>query len=200
MKTITTTLTTEAIFSDDGNQRYLLKKTWDKDKPSLAIIMLAPSEASGIALDSTTLLVLNNACRLGYGSVAILNLFSTLNDYSLKCAEGMDIENTNIIVASAKKADTIVYAPGVGKSGNKDFITRQEHILTSLLPMQDKLHCLCNANGHGRLQHPLSPAVRTWTLSPLKVSELVKHKPREILIPAKKENKRNTSSIKPSLP
>lgn len=200
MKTITTNLTTEAIFSDDGTQRYLLKKTWDKDKPSLAIIMLAPSEASGIALDSTTLLVLNNACRLGYGSVAILNLFSTLNDYSLKCAEGMDIENTNIIVASAKKADTIVYAPGVGKAANKDFIARQEHILTSLLPMQDKLHCLCNANGHGRLQHPLSPAVRTWTLSPLKVSELVKHKPREIPIPARKENKRNASNIKPSLP
>ena len=106
--------------------------------------MLAPSEASGIALDSTPLLVLNNACRLGYGSVAILNLFSTLNDYSLKCADGMDIENTNIIVASAKKADTIVYAPGVGKAANKDFIARQEHILTSLIPMQDKLHCLCN--------------------------------------------------------
>lgn len=173
MKTITTNLTTEAFFSDDETQRYLLKKTWDKEKPSLAIIMLAPSEASGIILDSTTLLVLNNACRLGYGSVSILNLFSTLNDHSLKSADDIDPENANIIVASAKKADTIVYAPGVGKASNKSFIARQEYILKALITMEDKLHCICNSSGNARLQHPLSPAVRTWHLSPLKISELV---------------------------
>ena len=48
MKSITTTLTTEAVFSDDGLNRYLLRKTWDADKPKIAVIMLAPSEASGI--------------------------------------------------------------------------------------------------------------------------------------------------------
>ena len=65
MKSIVTTLTTEAVFSDDGVKRYLLRKTWDESKPKLAIIMLAPSEASGIELDTTTQLVLNNAARLG---------------------------------------------------------------------------------------------------------------------------------------
>ena len=28
--------------------------------------------------------------------------------------------------------------------------------------------------GNARLQHPLSPAVRTWELSPMKIEELVK--------------------------
>ena len=59
MNIITTTLSTTATFSDDGLKRYLLKKTWDTSLPKLAIIMLAPSIASGVTMDSTTNLVLN---------------------------------------------------------------------------------------------------------------------------------------------
>ena len=173
METIKTTLTTTAVFSDDGSKRYLLTKTWEEDKPSLAIIMLAPSEASGIVLDSTTLLVLNNAARLGYGSVTILNLFATLNDFALRQAEGEDSENLNAIVAAAQEADAVIYAAGVGKAQNKVFQKRQRQVLHALQPVEAKLQCLCNEDGKARLQHPLSPAVRTWYLSPLKISELV---------------------------
>ena len=173
METIKTTLTTTAVFSDDGSKRYLLTKTWEEDKPSLAIIMLAPSEASGIVLDSTTLLVLNNAARLGYGSVTILNLFATLNDFALRQAEDEDTENLNAIVAAAQEADAVIYAAGVGKAQNKAFQKRQRQVLQALQPVETKLHCLCNEDGKARLQHPLSPAVRTWYLSPLRISELV---------------------------
>lgn len=173
MKEIKTTLTTEAVFSDDGHKRYLLRKTWDAKKPTLAIIMLAPSEASGIELDTTTQLVLNNAARLGYGTVSILNLFATLGDFMLKQAEKEDAENINAIVKAAEKADIIVYASGVGKAKSKAFQDRQGQVLSALLPFADKLHCLCNADGKARLQHPLSPAVRTWHLSPLKIAELI---------------------------
>ena len=172
METIKTTLTTTATFSDDGSKRYLLTKTWEEDKPSLAIIMLAPSEASGIVLDSTTLLVLNNAARLGYGSVTILNLFATLNDFALRQAEDEDGENLNVIVAAAQEADAVIYAAGVGKAQNKAFQRRQRQVLHALQPVEAKLQCLCNEDGKARLQHPLSPAVRTWYLSPLKISEL----------------------------
>lgn len=173
MNTITTTLTTEAVFSDDGLKRYTLKKTWDESKPKLAVIMLAPSEASAISLDNSSMLVLNNAFRLGYGSVTILNLFATLNDFSLKRAEDEDAENLEAIVAACQEADAVVYAAGVGKASNKLFQKRQGQVLAALRPMEGKLHCLCNENGEARLQHPLSPAVRTWYLSPLKVSELL---------------------------
>ena len=173
MNTIKTTLTTEARFSDDGLKRYLLRKTWDPEKPKLTIIMLAPSAASGIELDTTTQLCLNNAARLGYGSVLIANLFATLNDFALKQAEGEDPENLSAIVESAKEADLVIYAPGVGKAKNKVFQEREKQVLHALLPYEDKLHCLCSPNGGGRLQHPLAPAVRVWALSPLKVSELV---------------------------
>lgn len=56
---------------------------------------------------------------------------------------------------------------------NKVFLRRQAQVLTALRPYESKLHCLNNETGDARLQHPLSPAVRTWHLSPLKISELI---------------------------
>ena len=173
MNNIKTILTTEAAFSDDGLKRYLLKKCWDEEKPKITAIMLAPSAAAGIELDSTTQLVLNNVSRLGYGSVSIVNLFANLNDFALKEAEDEDPENMNAIVTAAKEADLVVYAPGVGKAKSKTFQQRQEQVLNALQPYEDKLHCLCSVNGGGRLQHPLSPVVRVWGLSPLKITELL---------------------------
>jgi hypothetical protein len=198
MNTITTTLATVAMFSDDGKKRYLLRKLWDEKMPSLAIIMLAPSEASGIELDTTTQLVLNNASRLGYGSVTIVNLFATLNDFKLQQAEDEDSENLKEILLAAKNADQVVYAPGVGKSKNKAFAQRQEQILNALRPYEVKLCCLCNESGNARLQHPLSPAVRIWHLSPLKISELLpdstKNKPEPKKIPKAKPTKKETKA------
>ena len=173
MKTITTNLTTEAIFTDDSFKRYLLRKTWNESLPKLAIIMLAPSAASGIALDSTTSLVLNNADRLGYGSVAIVHLFATLNDFSLAHAEDEDPENLKAILEVCQTADQIVYAPGTGKAKSKVLQRRQEQVLNALRPFESKLNCLTNTDGKARLQHPLSPALKTWVLSPLSVSELI---------------------------
>ena len=173
MKTIETTLVTNALFSDDEKKRYLLKKTWDDSKPKLMIIMLAPSEASGIELDNTTLLVLNNSSRLGYGSVCIVNLFATLNDYSLSCAEKDDEENLKVITDEAKKADVIVYAPGVGKAKNQSFQSRSEKVIKELKPYQKKLKCITNKDNSVRLVHPLTPSVRTWELSDVKISEII---------------------------
>jgi len=185
MKTIKTTLTTEAVFSDDSVKRYLLRKVWDEKKPRLAVIMLAPSGASGIELDNSTQLVLNNAHRLGYGSVDVLNLFATLNDFTLKNAEDEDIDNMKAILKSAKEADTIVYAAGVGKAKNKVFQHRQKIVISELKKYENKLHCLCTENGEARFQHPLSPAVRTWHLSPFKIDEILD----DYAISISKENK-----------
>lgn len=185
MNTITTTLTTEAVFSDDNRKRYLLKKTWNTDLPKMTILMLAPSEAAGIALDTTTQLVLNNASRLGFGSVSIVNLFTTLNDFALRQVEAEDPVNLQTIVEAAQTADLIVYAPGTGKIKSKVFQDRVKQVVEVLCPHEKKLKCLCNEDGKARLQHPLSPAVRTWHLSDLKIGELCPNEP----IPDKEDEK-----------
>ena len=173
MNTITTVLTTEAVFSDDGHKRYSLIKSWDLDKPKIAVIMICPSSATTITLDATTQKVLNNAYRLGYGSIAIVNLDATVNNFNLEEADAEDPDNLKAIISAVQDADCIVYAPGTGKAKMKAFQRRQEQVLSALRPFEDKLHCLCNEDGDARLQHPLSPAVSTWYLSPLKVSELI---------------------------
>lgn len=181
MKEVKSTLITEAVFSDDGTKRYLLRKTWDAAKPKLTIIMLAPSQASEVSMDTTTQLVVNNVCRLGYGGVTIVNLFAKLNDFMLREAEAEDPENLEAIIEAVKDCEKAVFAAGTGKLKNKVFQKRQEQVMTALRPYEDKLHCLCNETGGGRLQHPLSPVVREWHLSPLKISELIG--------PAKEETK-----------
>ena len=124
-------------------------------------------------LDTTTQLVLNNANRLGYGSVAIVNLFATLNDFALKQSRSEDAENLDVIIQEATAAEKVVYAPGTGKAKNKLFIEVQEQVLTALRPYEDKLHCLCDKEGGSRYLHPLSPRVREWHLLPLKISDLI---------------------------
>lgn len=173
MRTITTALTTMAVFSDDGLRRFLLNKQWDINKPKMAIIMLCPSSAADVEIDSTSMLCLNNAFQLGYGSIAIMNLFATVNDFALRQSEPEDPDNLNAILSAVQDADCVVYAPGTGKAKNKVFQHRQEQVLSALRPIEGKLHCLCNEDGNARLQHPLSPAVRIWHLSPLKISELI---------------------------
>ena len=173
MREMTSTLITEAVFSDDGTKRYLLKKTWNITKPKLTIVMLAPSQASEVSMDTTTQLVVNNASRLGYGSVAIVNLFATLNDFLLKQAEEEDPENMDAIIQEMQDADQVVYAPGTGKAKNKVFQKRQEQVLLALKPYEDRLRCLCDKDGGSRYLHPLSPRVREWHLALLKISELI---------------------------
>ena len=173
MHTIETTLTTQAIFSEDETKRYLLKKTWDTSLPKLTICMLAPSIASGIELDSTTSLVLNNASALGFGSVSIVNLFATLGDFNLSEAEDEDPENLDAIVAAAKAADVVIYAPGVGKAKLQAFQERSTQVLEALRPYEKKLKCLASASGKTKLLHPLCPAVRKWNIAELPIQELL---------------------------
>ena len=186
MNTITTTLTTEAVFSDDSLKRYLLRKTWNESLPKLAIVLLAPSIASGVSLDNTTSLVINNADRLGYGSVAIVNLFATLNDFNLAHAEDEDPVNLKAILDVSEAANLIIWAPGTGKIKSKVFQKRQEQVLNALRPFESKLSCLTNADGKARLQHPLSPALKTWVLSPLSVNELIEDPKPVVMVPKKR--------------
>lgn len=173
MKTIQTKLETAAVYSDDGKKRYLLKKMWDRKKPSLCVIMLAPSEAAGIGLDKTTMLVLNNADRLGYGCVSIMNLTAVLNDFDLEQPDEKDEVNLAMIAEEVKLCDAVVYAPGVGKVKNQEFQKRAAAVLEVLKPMESKLRCITGANGESRLVHPLTPAVREWVLDKVSVKEIL---------------------------
>ena len=171
MKTIETSLTTTAIYSDDNTRKYLIRKVWDEEKPSLAIILLAPSITAGISLDNTTLLTLCNADRLGFGSVSIVNLFSCMDELTIANHIEEDAENMKAILSEAKRCDVLVYAPGNGKAKNPIFQTRSVQVLKQLKPYEKKMKCISNEDGSVRLRHPLYPAVRTWHLRDTTIAE-----------------------------
>lgn len=65
-----------AIISNCGRYRYCLVREWDKTKPSLRIIMLNPSRADAEEDDPTIRSCVRIADHLGYGLIAIYNLFA----------------------------------------------------------------------------------------------------------------------------
>ncbi len=76
MNTIKSTIHTEAIFSDDEQYRYLLKKTWNEKKPACTVITMYPHLGGVLSLDLTTVLILNQLANSEqYGTVYLVNLF-----------------------------------------------------------------------------------------------------------------------------
>ena len=144
--------------------------------------MLVPSSSGLVPVDVSTGLVLSNCYRLGYGSVTIVNLFATINDFALKHSSNEDMENMEAIIKAGETASTIVYGAGTGKQKNKLFAEVQKKVLLALKPYEEKLYCLCDKEGGGRYLHPLSPRVREWHLLPLKVTELI-DVPKEKVVP-----------------
>ena len=66
---------TEAKFSDDKTNRFVLSKDWNNKKSRALLISIHPSISSEVTLDLTTLLVINELEKLGFGAVDIVNLF-----------------------------------------------------------------------------------------------------------------------------
>lgn len=200
MREIISNLRTEILESEDGKNRFVLRKTWDESKPSLGILMLCPSSSGIVSVDVSTSLVLSNCYRLGYGSVAIVNLFSTINDFALKEADDEDPENLVAILDTVKSVACFVVGCGTGKSKNAKFHQRLEQVLLSLRPYEDKLCCLCDKHGGSKYLHPLSPRVREWHLMPLKVSELIDIPVEEPKKKSKPSSKKNGDVEDGSLP
>ncbi|PTK26211.1 hypothetical protein BUZ54_03685 [Staphylococcus hominis] len=87
MNTIKSTIYTEAIFSDDEQHRYLLKKIWDEKKPVCTVITMYPHLDGVLSLDLTTSLNMASVVLL-IVFIYIITSFSILlakASYNKKC-------------------------------------------------------------------------------------------------------------------
>jgi hypothetical protein len=158
-------VSTEAVFSKDNKQRYLLRKSWDKAKPKALIVLLYPGYSDCIICDTTTTLCVNQAATLGFGGIDIVNLFTTkwAKDNEAALMYFSDIINDQYIIASAKDCDTIILA--TGKGNNKNIIERKEQVLKLLEPYRDKTVTISDKDNTNSGFHPLSPRIRYgWNL------------------------------------
>ena len=65
-----------AFISKCGAYRYLLARTWDRDRPHLPFIMLNPSTADHDEDDPTIRRCIGFAKREGFGGIVVVNLFA----------------------------------------------------------------------------------------------------------------------------
>ena len=62
-KILSANIQIELLMSDDGKERFILKKVWDENKPMVTILTLYPSTSELIINDSTTTFITNNVYR-----------------------------------------------------------------------------------------------------------------------------------------
>lgn len=161
------TIKCEAIFNDEHTHRYLWRRVWDKEKPTIAIIMLNPCQADNIVTDTTTSLVVNNVAKLGeYGGVEILNLYSKLTtklSFKETEAELNDKENDSYILKSVELSSKTILAWGKASSSNQRIEERSKAVIEMLKQYHDKLYMISDGERIGL--HPLTPSIRSqWIL------------------------------------
>ncbi|MDD7295607.1 MAG: DUF1643 domain-containing protein [Oscillospiraceae bacterium] len=171
MITETTIMKSKAIFSDDKEHRFILKKEWDNDKPSAMIIMINPNTADTLNMDMTTMLVLNNLDKLHFGSVNIVNLYSRISSkLNFRFYSDDDLihkENDSIMEQYAAMSDVIIIAWGSVGNNSQRIRERQADILQRLSMFQNKLYKIGKEGCH-----PLTPSVRSgWELEPFEWSD-----------------------------
>ena len=171
MKTETTVMKSKALFSDNGEHRFLLRKEWDNQKKSAMIIMINPNTADTVSMDLTTVLTINNLNKLGFGSVNIVNLYSRIMEkLRLRFNSDDDLlasDTDKIIEQYAAMSDAIIIAWGSLGNTSERVRERQSDILNRLEKFKNKLYKI-GEQGY----HPLTPAVRNnWELIPYEMEE-----------------------------
>ncbi|MCR4645334.1 MAG: DUF1643 domain-containing protein [Oscillospiraceae bacterium] len=165
METERGTVQTEAIFTQAHTHRLLLRKVWDKTRPTASIIMINPHTASTFYTDATTMYTLNHLYQLGFGTANLLNLYTRICErLALRFNSDEDLldpQNDEMILKCAAESDTIIIAWGSAGHNSQRVRDRQAELLDLL-----KTYPLKSiTDGGDTAYHPLSPAVRDrWIL------------------------------------
>jgi hypothetical protein len=147
-----------ALFSADERHRYLLTRQFPGGTtgPGPLFLMLNPSTATHEVSDPTVTRCAGFACRWGYGSFSVANLFSLRSTdpralYRDGLAEG-DPENLYQITLAALDAPLVLCAWGThGALRGRSAFVRSRLDVAGVGP---KLHYLALTNG-GEPKHPL---------------------------------------------
>ena len=166
MQNIQCILETQAIFSDNNQHRYLLKKTWDKDKKIISVITCYPNFEGTKKLDLTTQLIMNKVVEMDeFGSIHFVNLYSNITTpINIKHLENSHDKHTDIqIMKAVKESDEVILAWGA--YAKKPVVeARVNEVLEMLKPHKKKVKQLVNS-ATNEIMHPLNPKARQkWTL------------------------------------
>lgn len=111
----TTYLENDAVISECGRYRYLLRRTWDHAKPRALLVMLNPSTADATIDDATIRSCVRLLSGQGYGSMEVVNVFayrSTDPNELSKQADPFGPRNHDVVRAAIHRCDVVICAWG----------------------------------------------------------------------------------------
>lgn len=140
-----------AIIDPTGRYRYTLWRTWNRNQPRVAFIMLNPSTADASSNDPTIRRCIAFARAWGYGALEVLNLFAyrTPHPHLLRqAADPIGADNDRHLLAVGQRVQTLIFA-----WGNQGSFQKRQHAVIQLLQPCEHQYCL----GKTRLGHPCHP-------------------------------------------
>lgn len=108
-------LENDAVISDCGRYRYLLRRTWDHTKPRALLVMLNPSTADAKLDDATIRSCVRLLSGHGYGSMEVVNVYAyraTDPDELRKQADPFGPNNARTIESAIHRCDVVICAWG----------------------------------------------------------------------------------------
>lgn len=105
----------DAVISDCGTYRYLLRRVWDYLLPRALVIMLNPSTADAKIDDATIRSLVRLLSGLGYGSFEVVNIFAyraTDPCELARIADPVGPANERVLCSAIGRCDIVICAWG----------------------------------------------------------------------------------------
>lgn len=146
-------LESDAVISDCGRYRYLLRRTWDHTKPRSLIVMLNPSTADAEINDATIRSCIRLSKGLSFGSFEVVNLFAfraTDPDDLARADDPVGPRNDDSIEGAILRCDIAVCAWGAHPLAH----SRAGTVRSLLRSRRPAVFCLGTTKA-GSPKHPL---------------------------------------------
>lgn len=151
----------DAVLSDCGKYRYLLRRSWDHKLPRALYIMLNPSTADAEVDDATIRSCFRLARPWGYGSLEVVNLFAWRATDPAELEKAADPvgnpRNADTIQMALKRCDLAICAWGAHPMAEE----RGQLAVSTVRGYKPAAYCL-GTTKHGAPKHPLY--IKTGTM------------------------------------
>lgn len=143
----------DAVISDCGKYRYLLRRTWDHSKPRCLYVMLNPSTADAEVDDATIRSCIRLAKGMGYGSFEVVNIFGLRATDPAELAKADDPLgplNERIVSAAIDRCDIVILAWGAHQMAAR----KATFLIGHIRARKPAVYCLGKTKA-GAPKHPL---------------------------------------------
>ena len=146
-------LENDAVISDCGKYRYLLRRTWDHAKPRALLVMLNPSTADARQDDATIRSCVRLLSGLAAAALRVMNVYgwrATKPKDLLAAPDPCGPGNEQCIEAAIQRCDIAIAAWGAWPPADAASV----YILNAVRTVRPAMFCFGKTK-HGAPKHPL---------------------------------------------